>query len=128
MRSWDDCVLAVRGTRDRHLGARQRPRRARRPEQWALFRDRPDLTANAVEELLRFDPSAQVSGRQTTAAFTVAGVTIKRGGNIGLMIGAANRDKRRWRDADELPLDRPDPKRSPSASEPITAWAPRWPA
>lgn len=83
---------------------------ARHPEQRTLFRDRPDLTANAVEELLRFDPPAQVSARQATAAFTVAGVTIKRGDNIGLMIGAANRDKRRWRDADELRLDRPDPK------------------
>ena len=68
------------------------------------------MTANAVEELLRFDPPAQVSGRQATADFTVAGVTIQRGDNIGLMIGAANRDKRRWRDADELRLDRPDPK------------------
>ena len=26
------------------------------------------------------------------------------------MIAAANRDKRRWRDADELRLDRPDPR------------------
>ena len=26
------------------------------------------------------------------------------------MIGAANRDKRRWSDADELRLDRPDPR------------------
>ena len=26
------------------------------------------------------------------------------------MIGAANRDKRRWPDADELRLDRPDPE------------------
>ena len=65
---------------------------------------------NAVEELLRFDSPAQVTGRQATADFTVAGVTIKRGDNIGLMIGAANRDRRHWRDADELRLDRPDPK------------------
>jgi cytochrome P450 len=83
---------------------------ARHPEQRALFRARPDMTANAVEELLRFDSPAQVTGRQATGAFTVAGVTIKRGDNIGLMIGAANRDRRRWRDADELRLDRPDPK------------------
>ena len=83
---------------------------ARHPDQRALLRDRPDLIANAVEELLRFDPPVQVSGRQATADLTVAGVTIERGDNIGLMIGAANRDKRRWRDADELRLDRPDPK------------------
>jgi cytochrome P450 len=80
------------------------------PEQRALLRDRPDLIANGVEELLRFDPPAQVSGRQATNDLTVAGVTIKRGDNIGLMIGAANRDTRRWPDADELRLDRPDPR------------------
>ena len=65
---------------------------------------------NAVEELLRFDSPVQVSGRQATVDLIVAGVTIERGDNIGLMIGAANRDKRRWHDADELRLDRPDPK------------------
>ena len=80
------------------------------PQQRALLRARSDLTANAVEELLRFDPPTQVSARQATADFGVAGVTIKRGDNIGLMIGAANRDKRRWPDADDLRLDRTDPK------------------
>jgi cytochrome P450 len=83
---------------------------ARHPEQRTLIRSAPDLIDNAVEELLRFDPPAQVSGRQATADFTVAGSTIRKGDNIGLMIGAANRDKRRWHDADELRLDRPDPK------------------
>ena len=83
---------------------------ARYPEQRTLVRDHPDLVENAVEELLRFDPPAQVSGRQATADFEVAGATIRRGDNIGLMIGAANRDKRRWTDADELRLDRPDPR------------------
>ncbi len=83
---------------------------ARHPDQRTLLRDNPDLIENAVEELLRFDPPAQVSGRQATADFEVAGVTIRRGDNIGLMIGAANRDKRRWSDADELRLDRPDPR------------------
>lgn len=83
---------------------------ARHPEQRTLLRDTPDLVDNAVEELLRFDTSAQVSGRQATADFAVGGVTIRRGDNIGLMIGAANHDTRRWLDADELLLDRPDPR------------------
>jgi len=83
---------------------------ARHPDQRTLLRDNPDLIENAVEELLRFDPPAQVTGRQATADLEIAGVTIRRGDNIGLMIGAANRDKRRWTDADELRLDRPDPR------------------
>ena len=40
---------------------------ARHPQQRTLLRDRPDLIGNAVEELLRFDPSAQVSARQAAA-------------------------------------------------------------
>jgi len=83
---------------------------ANHPDQRQLLRDTPDLIDNAVEELLRFDGPAQVSGRQATADITVGNVTIKKGDNIGLMIGAANRDKRRWPDADELRLDRPDPR------------------
>jgi cytochrome P450 len=82
----------------------------RHPDQRILLRDHPELVDNAVEELLRFDPPAQVTGRQATADFEVGGVTIRRGDNIGLMIGAANRDKRRWADADELRLDRSDPR------------------
>jgi cytochrome P450 len=80
------------------------------PEQRKLLRENPTLIDNAVEELLRFDPPAQVSGRQATATITIGGKSIKKGQNVGLMIAAANRDKRRWSDADELRLDRPDPK------------------
>ena len=83
---------------------------ADRPDQRVLLRNDPDLIDNAVEELLRFDSPAQVSGRQATADLEIAGTTIRRGDNIALMIGAANRDKRRWVDADELRLDRPDPR------------------
>ncbi|MEM7094067.1 MAG: cytochrome P450 [Actinomycetota bacterium] len=82
---------------------------ANHPDQRELLRTTPDLIDNAVEELLRFDGPTQVSGRQATADISIGGRTIKKGDNIGLMIGAANRDKRRWPDADELRLDRPDP-------------------
>lgn len=80
------------------------------PEQRALLRDNPALTANAVEELLRFDPPLQMTGRQATADIVIGGQAISKGDNISLMIGAANRDTRRWPDGDELHIDRPDPK------------------
>ena len=32
------------------------------------------------------------------------------GSNLAIMFGQANRDRRRWPDAHELRLDRPDPK------------------
>jgi cytochrome P450 len=83
---------------------------ARFPKQRDLLRRHPEMIDNAVEELLRFDSPVQVSGRQATADIAIDGQTIRAGDNIGLMIGAANRDARRWSNADELRLDRVDPK------------------
>jgi len=80
------------------------------PDQRELLRERPELIDNAIEELLRFDAPVQMSGRQATAELHIGGVTIPKGANVALMIGAANRDTRRWTDANELRLDRPDPK------------------
>ncbi len=83
---------------------------ARFVDQRDLLLGQPDLIENAVEELLRFDPPVQVCGRQATADITVGDQRIRKGDNIGLMIGAANRDRRRWPDADALRLDRTDPR------------------
>ena len=80
------------------------------PDQRQLLHEHPELIDNAVEELLRFDSPVQVSGRRATANITIGDQTIHKGDNIGLMIGAANRDKRRWPDAHELHLDRTDPR------------------
>lgn len=82
---------------------------AAHPDQRRLLRATPDLIDNAVEELLRFDSAVQVSGRQATADIVIGGRTIRKGDNIGMMIGAANRDRRRFGDADQLRLDRVDP-------------------
>ncbi len=79
------------------------------PEQRALLRSTPELINNAVEELLRFDTSAQVTGRQATQDTKIGNATIRKGQNIAVMVGAANRDRRRWPDANQLRLDRPDP-------------------
>ncbi|MEO1063308.1 MAG: cytochrome P450 [Actinomycetota bacterium] len=82
----------------------------RHPDQRRLLRDRPDLIDNAVEELLRYDTTAQFTGRNTIGPIEAGDVTIPAGANVALMLGAANRDRRRWPDADVLRLDRPDPK------------------
>lgn len=82
---------------------------AERPDQRELLRSRPELIDNAVEELARFDPPAQITVRRTTGPVTVGDRTIPTGSNLTVMLGAANRDRRRWPDADQLRLDRPDP-------------------
>ncbi len=79
-------------------------------DQRALLRERPDLVGNAVEELLRYDTPAQIAVRTTTGPVQAGATTIPAGANVGLMLGAANRDLRRWPDANELRIDRPDPR------------------
>ena len=79
------------------------------PDQRALLRRQPDLISNAIEEFLRYDPPAQIAVRTSTGPVEAGDVTIPAGANIALMIGAANRDPRRWDDADQLKIDRPDP-------------------
>ncbi len=83
---------------------------ANHTEQREWLRCHPEMIGNAVEELLRYDTTAQFSGRNTTGPIAVGDVTIPGGSNVALNLGSANRDKRRWQDADELRLDRPDPK------------------
>lgn len=80
------------------------------PDQRRLLRDQPDLIDNAIEEFLRYDSPAQTAVRTTTGPVQAGSVTIPPGANVALMIGAANRDTRRWSDAEQLRIDRPDPK------------------
>ena len=83
---------------------------AQHPEQRTLLRQRPELIDNAVEELIRFDTSVQATPRSTTGPVSVGGRTIPAGKSVTILWGLVNRDVRRWTDADNLRLDRPDPK------------------
>ncbi|MFV0260677.1 MAG: cytochrome P450 [Acidimicrobiales bacterium] len=82
---------------------------AAHPDQRALLRSQPDLIGNAVEELARYDPPAQITVRRTTGPVEAGDTTIPGGANLSVLLGAANRDRRKWPDADRLRLDRPDP-------------------
>jgi cytochrome P450 len=83
---------------------------AAHPGQRELFRARPGLRTNAVEELLRFDTSVTTTIRVATREFVLGGKTIKKGARIGVLLHAANRDPRRFADANELKLDRENPR------------------
>jgi cytochrome P450 len=82
---------------------------AAHPEQRYKFRSNVNLRINAVEELLRFDTSVTTTIRVATCGFSLGGKTIKKGARVGVLLGAANRDPRRFADANELKLDREDP-------------------
>ena len=62
------------------------------PDQRARLLAEPGLIKSAVEEVLRFRSPNQLGNRETTAMVEIEGVTIERGTNLHLVIGAANRD------------------------------------
>ncbi|GAA3822636.1 cytochrome P450 [Nocardioides panacisoli] len=81
------------------------------PDQAAMLREQPDLAGNAVEELLRYDSPVQFSRRITLAPYEVDGRTIPQGSFVMAGLGAANRDEAQWGpDADQLRIDRPEPR------------------
>jgi cytochrome P450 len=64
-----------------------------------LYADR-SLFPQAFEEALRWEPPVTVILRRATRATQLAGVDIEKGADIALMIGAANRDERKYTDPD----------------------------
>jgi cytochrome P450 len=77
------------------------------PDQLALLRAEPARLPAAVEELLRYDGPVQVPIPAVTAApVEVAGVTIPAGEVVLPALLAANRDPKRYPDADRLDITR----------------------
>jgi cytochrome P450 len=85
------------------------------PEQAAIWRDRPDLDDNAVEELLRYDSPVQLTRRITLEDYEVDGLVIPKGCFVIASLGSANRDEAVFGpDADRLRFDRPNAKQHAS--------------
>ncbi|MFI5043808.1 MAG: cytochrome P450, partial [Acidimicrobiales bacterium] len=80
--------------------------------------DRPDLQDQLredntqiprfVEETLRFDGEVKGTFRLARTAATVGGADITAGSTVMVVVGAANRDPRRFEDPNELRVDRPN--------------------
>ncbi|GGC83143.1 cytochrome P450 [Chelatococcus reniformis] len=66
----------------------------------------PSLVAGAVEELLRYDSSVQVTGRVALEDVTVGGTEVKAGENVLCLLGAANRDPDAYAEPDRLDVTR----------------------
>ncbi len=71
----------------------------------ALYEDR-SLFPQAFEEALRWEPPVTVILRRATRDTQLAGVPIEAGADIGLMIGAANRDQRKYTEPDRYDMFR----------------------
>lgn len=86
----------------------------------ALLAEAPDVRAElfgddegmptAIEELLRFESPVQNLMRTTTTAISLHGREIPANARLLLLLGSANRDYRKYEDAERLDLKRP-PKR-----------------
>jgi len=79
----------------------------RHPDQWKILVDNPTVTANAVNELLRFDGPVQVTGREAIDEVELGGRTILKGERVTVLLGSANHDEARFPDPDRLDLQRP---------------------
>lgn len=80
----------------------------RNPDQLLALRREPKLAAGAVEELLRYDASVQLSPRTARNDLKLGDVTIPAGESIVALLGAANRDPSRYHDPDRLDVRRTD--------------------
>lgn len=79
------------------------------PEQFSRLRQYPSLIPGSVDEFLRYEsPSAIATIRFTTEPVTIADVTIPAEQVVLISPGAANRDPRRYSDADALDVERED--------------------
>jgi cytochrome P450 len=76
------------------------------PEQMRLLRERPELAAAAVEELLRYDGPSGAQVRIVARQCELHGKTLRPGERVFLMLNAANRDPRAYPDPDRLDLQR----------------------
>jgi cytochrome P450 len=76
-----------------------------RPQFDALYADR-SLYPQAFEEVVRWEPPVTVILRRAVRDTELAGVKIEAGADMALMIGAANRDERKYTDPDRYDMFR----------------------
>ena len=76
------------------------------PEQTAELRENPEMIRSAVEELLRFESPVQFTARVLKEDIEVCGQHIPKKWSILCMLGAANRDPKRFKDPNQLDLKR----------------------
>ncbi len=81
----------------------------RHPDEWRRLVDGEVSPADAVEELIRWDPPLQLFERWVLEeAVEIAGRPIARGQKLALLFGSANRDPRVFESPDRFDLARPN--------------------
>lgn len=76
------------------------------PKQWQLLCDNTDQAASAAIECLRFESPAQYIGRVVSKDHQRYGQQLKQGDVVLLMLAAANRDPKAFKNPNELDISR----------------------
>lgn len=77
------------------------------PDQLAKLSANPrELSATALEEMLRFDSPLHLFERTATADTTIGDVTVKAGEKVGALLGSANRDDDVFQSAQSFDITR----------------------
>jgi cytochrome P450 len=79
---------------------------ARQAESWQDLLEHPERIGNAVEESLRLVSPVQLTSRLAVQDLEFEGQKIPAGTGINLIIGAANRDPKRFANPNQLDLNR----------------------
>jgi cytochrome P450 len=81
----------------------------RHPDQLRLLQNDPSLIGNAIDELLRYDSSVQLTGRTTLQDVgDIGGMPLAKGQSVLCLLGAANRDPAVYPEPDRLDITRSD--------------------
>jgi cytochrome P450 len=81
---------------------------AEHPDQRAQVHADRTLLPNVIDEILRFEPTGHASARWVNRDLEYHGVTIPKDSALLLMMGAANRDPRRYQNPDTFDINRKD--------------------
>ena len=78
----------------------------RHPEQLQLLRNRREMLAPAIEEILRFEAPVQRLRRVVAQDTELNGVTLPKGEPAEVMVGSANRDESKWVEPERFDIER----------------------
>lgn len=80
----------------------------RNPDQMKLLQEQPDVIDSAVDELMRYDTPVQLANRYASDDISVGDKLIRRGDNVVVLLGSANRDPAVFHDPEALDIRRRD--------------------
>jgi cytochrome P450 len=76
------------------------------PDQLQRVKDDRALVADAFEETIRWEPPVTVILRRATRDTEIGGVPVQEGADVGLLLGSANRDERKYEHPDQFDIFR----------------------